>query len=229
MSPCGERLAWVLAGRDWPGSLRGEATYESGAGKFSTQLQETSSPYLHPDQDKKLRAPARTQEGLVCERFPFLILPVRQLSREPFRKHRCERAAGQDTGPVSTEPSAEVPRASRRARRRARLEPSAEAPRASCRARRRARLESNPLLKRRERAVGQDAGPASNHPPKRYTSEPSGKPPCPSRTVCASARAATHTKPSTERSVEQAVAAEPRTTRQSSRSRRAPPIPNRTP
>jgi len=116
----------------------------------------------------------------VCERIPYLILPVRQLSREPFgirrsdtrasRRARCrarlnpndppkrhERAVGQYAGPVSTEPSAEAPRASRRARRRA-------------------RLESNPPPKRRERAVGQDAGPASNHPPKRYTSDPSSKP-----------------------------------------------------
>ena len=163
------------------------------------------------------------------ERIPFLILPVRQLSREPFGKHRWERAAGQDTGPVSTKPSAEAPRASCWARRWAHLEPSAEAPRASHWARCRARLESNPPPNRRERAVGQDAGPASNYPLKRYTNEPSGKPPGPSRTAYAAARAAAHTKPSTERSVEQAVAAEPRTISRSSRSRRAPPIPNRTP
>jgi len=46
----------------------------------------------------------------VCERIPFLILPVRQLLREPFGSHR------------SGTRSAEAPRASRRARHRARLE-----------------------------------------------------------------------------------------------------------
>jgi len=52
--------------------------------------------------------------------------------------------------------------ASHRARRRASVEPSAEAPRASHRARLRARLDPN-------------------YPPKRYTSEPSGKPQGPSQ------------------------------------------------
>jgi len=42
-------------------------------------------------------------------------------------------------------------------------------------------------------------------------------------------RAAAHTTPSTERSVEQPVAAEPRTIQHSSHSQRAPQIPNRTP
>jgi len=162
----------------------------------------------------------------VCECIPFLILPVRKLSRELFRKHRCERPTGQDTWPVSTEPFAQVPQASRRARHRVRLEPSTEAQRASRRARRWARLESNPTPKCRERAIGQDAGPPSNHPPKRYTSEPSGKLPGPSRTACAAAGAATHTKLSTKRSVKQAVAVESRTIRRSSRSQWAAPIPN---
>jgi len=93
----------------------------------------------------------------VCECIPFLISPVKQLSREP---------PGKTPEPVSTKPSAEAPRASRRARRRA-------------------RLELNPPPKYCERALEQDTGPASNHPPKRYTSEPSGKPPGPSRTACA--------------------------------------------
>jgi len=54
--------------------------------------------------------------------------------------------------------------ASHRARHPAYVEPSAEAPRARCRARHRARLDLN-------------------HPPKQYTSEPSGKPPGPSRGI----------------------------------------------
>ena len=62
----------------------------------------------------------------MCERIPYLILPVRQLLRELFGSHRSGRR-------------------------------SAEAPRASCQARRRAHLELNPPPKRRERAVGQDA------------------------------------------------------------------------
>jgi len=42
----------------------------------------------------------------VCERIPYLILPVRQLSSEPFGRRRTgpiryERAAGQAAGPVS--------------------------------------------------------------------------------------------------------------------------------
>jgi len=36
----------------------------------------------------------------VCERIPFLILPVKQLLREP---------PGKTPGPISTEPSAEAP------------------------------------------------------------------------------------------------------------------------
>ena len=175
----------------------------------------------------------------MCERIPYLILPVRQLSREPFgirrsdtrasRRARCrarlnpndppkhhERAVGQYAGPVSTEPSAEVPRASRRARRRA-------------------RLESHPPPKRCERAVGQDARPVSNRILRRSAaSEPSGKTPGPSRIessaeaprVSRRARRRARLEPSAEaiyeRSVEQAVAAEPRTIRRSSRSRRAP-------
>ena len=86
----------------------------------------------------------------MCERIPFLILPVKQLSSEP---------SGKTPGP-------------------SRIASSTEAPRASRRARRRARLESNPPPKRRERAVGQDAGPVSNRILRRSAaSEPSGKTP----------------------------------------------------
>jgi len=109
-------------------------------------------------------------------------------------------------GPSQSERSAEAPRTSRRAIRRARLdrtirrsaasepsgktpgpsriESSAEVPRASHQARRRARLESNPQPKRRERAVGQDAGHVSNRILlRRAASEPSGKTPGPPRTI----------------------------------------------
>jgi len=102
------------------------------------------------------------------------------------------------------EPSAEAPRASRRASCRARLESnhppkcrSAEATRASHRASRQARVESkrytqavghaaghasNHPPKRRERAVGQDAGPISIRTIRRSAvSQPSGKTPGPSR------------------------------------------------
>jgi len=47
--------------------------------------------------------------------------------------------------------------------------------------------------------------------------------------ACAATRAAAHTAPSTKRSVKEAVAAEPRAIRRSSRSQRAPQISNRTP
>jgi len=110
--------------------------YESGAGKFRAQLQETSSPYLHPDQDEKLRASAHTQEGLECERIPYLILPVTQLSREPFgsrrsdTRKRYERAVGQYAGPVSIRT-----------------------------------IRRSDTRERYERAVVHTAGPASNHPP----------------------------------------------------------------
>ena len=90
----------------------------------------------------------------MCECISYLMLPMRQLSREPFGKQRIRRTIRR-TGPL-------------RARRRAR---------------RRACLESNPPLKRRKRAVGQDAGPASNHPLTRYTSELSGKLLDPSRSI----------------------------------------------
>ena len=72
----------------------------------------------------------------MCERIPYLILPVRQLSREPFGSRRCtenirrsadmlkryERAIGQAAGPVSirtirrsaaSEPSGSTPGPSR--------------------------------------------------------------------------------------------------------------------
>jgi len=133
----------------------------------------------------------------VCERIPYLILPVTQLSREPFgsrqsdmRKPSGSRRACVEQPPticrasrrrgITNEPSAEVLRASRRAIRRACLDPNpyAEATLASCRARRQARLE-----------------------PKRAA-------------------------PSTERSVERAIAAEPRTIWRSSRSQQVPQIPN---
>jgi len=140
---------------------------------------------------------------------------------------------------------------------------SAEAPRASCRARRLARLDLTIALKHRERAAGQDAGlVSSNHPPKRHTSEPSGKPPGPAsnhppkqheraigqdagpvsirmirRSATSEASGNTlgpsRSEPSAEaiheRFVEQAVAAEPRAIRRSSRSQRAQQISNRTP
>jgi len=68
-------------------------------------LNRTLFPYRQTDQDEYLQAPARTQEGLVCECIPYLILPVRQLSSEPFGRHRTGpilyvRAAGQAAGPV---------------------------------------------------------------------------------------------------------------------------------
>jgi len=159
----------------------------------------------------------------VCERIPYLILPVRQLSREPFSSRRSvrrsepfaeairgsgrasrrarldpnhppkryERAAGQAAWPVSSrsdtsepsgkplgpsrsEPWAEEIYASRLASRRACVEPSAEAPRASRRAVCRASLDPNHPPKRYERA----SGPVSS---RSDTSEPSGKPPGPSR------------------------------------------------
>jgi len=154
--------------------------YESGAGKFPAQLQETSSPYLHPDQDEKLRASAHTQKGLECERIPYLNLPVMQLSRELFgsrrsdTRERYERAVGHYAGPVSI-------RTICRRDTRERYEPAVgqyagpvlictirqSDTRASHRASRRARLDSNPTPRRHERAVGHTARPASNHPPSR--------------------------------------------------------------
>jgi len=103
-----------------------------------------------------------------------------------------------------------------------------------------ARSASNHPPKRRERAVGQDAGPISNQILRRSAaSKPSGKTPGLPRTIsqndtrasplasrwarlkaCATARAAVHTAPSTERSVKQAAAAEPCTIRRSSCRRR---------
>jgi len=81
----------------------------------------------------------------VCERIPYLILPVRQLSREPFgsRRSAASEPSGMTPGPSRIEPSAEA-----QIRRSAaselsgktpgpsRSEPSAEAPRASRRAHR---------------------------------------------------------------------------------------------
>ena len=90
----------------------------------------------------------------MCERIPFLILPVKQLSREPPGKtlgpsrpnhppKRRERAVGQDAGPASNHPP-----------------------------------------KRRERALGQDAGPVLNRIFRRSAvSEPSGKTPGPPGTI----------------------------------------------
>jgi len=90
----------------------------------------------------------------VCERIPYLILPVRQLSREP---------SGNTPGPSPSEPSAEAPRASHQAIRRARLHP-------------------NHPPKRHERAIGQYAGPVSIRTIRRSAaSEPSGNTPGPSR------------------------------------------------
>jgi len=71
----------------------------------------------------------------VCEHIPFLILPVKQLSRERL---------GKTPGPS----------------------------------------RPNHPPKRRERAIGQDAGPVSNRILRRSaTSEPSGKTPGPPRTI----------------------------------------------
>jgi len=119
----------------------------------------------------------------VRERIPYLILPVKQSLSEPSLQ---TGPPGQPPGPSRIEPSAkaqisrsdmskplgkppgpsriETIYTSRLARRQECIEPSTEAPRASRRARRRTRLDPN-------------------HPPKRYTSEPSGKPPGPSRSM----------------------------------------------
>jgi len=78
---------------------------------------------------------------------------------------RRERAVGKLLGPSQTEPSAETPRASRRAVRRARLNPSirrsaASEPSGSTTGPSR----PNHQPKRRERAVGQYARPVSTEP-----------------------------------------------------------------
>jgi len=99
----------------------------------------------------------------VCERIPFLILPVKQLSGEQLGKtlgpsrpihplKRCERAIGQDAEPASNHPP-----------------------------------------KRRERAVRQDARPVSNRILHRSAaSELSGKTPGPDRTIRRSDTRASH-------------------------------------
>jgi len=222
----------------------------------------------------------------VCEHIPYLILPVRQLSREPFgiRRSAASEPSSKTPGPSRSDHCAEAPRASRRARRRARLiEPSAEAiheravgqdagpvsirmirrsatskpadktlgsshrtthrsdTRASRRASHRARLKPPAEATRasrqagcwarlepsaeaiHERAVGQDAGPVSIRTIRQSaTSERSGNTPGPSRSEPSAE--AIH-----ELSIEQAIAAEPRAIRRSSRSQRAPQISNRTP
>jgi len=45
----------------------------------------------------------------VCERIPYLILPVRQLSRELFGSHRsaASKPSGKTLGPCRIEPSTE--------------------------------------------------------------------------------------------------------------------------
>jgi len=125
----------------------------------------------------ELRAPAPTQKGLVCEHISYLILPVRQLLREPFDSRRSATSEPSEItpGPSQIEPSAEVQirqsdtsepsgkppgpsrietiYASRRARRRAGIEPSTEALEASCQARRRVRLDPNHPPKCHEQAV----------------------------------------------------------------------------
>jgi len=122
---------------------------------------------------------------------------------------------------------------------------SAEATRVSRRASRRAHLESKRYMqavghaaghssnhppKRRERTVGQDAGSVSICTIRQSDTRASRLASCRARLeACAAVGAAAHTAPSTERSVEQAVAAEPRTIRRSSCSQRAPQISNRTP
>ena len=95
----------------------------------------------------------------MCEHIPYLILPVRQLSREPFgiRRSAASEPSGKMPGPSRFDHCVEVPRASRRARWRNHLiEPSAEAI--------------------HEQAIGQDAGPVSIRTIRQSaTSEPSGK------------------------------------------------------
>ena len=132
------------------------------------------------------------------ERIPYLILPVTQLLREPFgiRRSAASEPSGKTPGPSRSDHCAEAPRASRRARRRARLieppaeatheravgqasgprlEPPAEATRASRRARCRAHLEPSAEAPRASRRAIRRARRDLNHPPKRYTSDPSSK------------------------------------------------------
>ena len=107
------------------------------------------------------------------ERIPYLILPVRQLPREPFgiRRSAANEPSGKTSGPSRSDHCAEAPRASRRARRRAHLiEPSAKA------------IHEPSAEAIHERAVGQDAGPVSIRTIRRSaTSEPSGRMPDPSQ------------------------------------------------
>ena len=124
---------------------------------------------------------ARTQEGLVCERIPYLILPVRQLSRELFgsRRSASSEPSSMTPGPSRIEPSGEAQirrsdmsepsgkplrqspietiYASCWAHHWAYVELSTEAPRASGRTNRHARLDPNHPLKRCKRAVGHTA------------------------------------------------------------------------
>ena len=120
----------------------------------------------------------------MCECIPYLILPVRQLSCELFgiRQSVTSEPSGKTPGLSQSDHCTEAPLVSCRARRRAHLNRTIclSDTRASHRASCRARLEL-PGEATHERAVGQDAGPTSNHPPKRYTSEPSGKRPGPSQ------------------------------------------------
>ena len=143
-----------------------------------------------------------------------------------IRRSDTSEPSGKPPGPSRIE----TIYASRRACRRVCVEPSAEAPRASRRARRQACLDPNHPPKRRERAVGQHAGPVSIQTIRRSATRASRLASRRARLkACAAARAAAHTAPSTERSVEQAVAPEPRAIRHSSYSQRAPQISNRTP
>jgi len=100
----------------------------------------------------------------VCERIPYLILLMRQLSREPFG---IRRSAG-------SEPPGKTPGSSQSNHppKRYMSEPSGKSPgpphtirrsdtRASRRARCRTRHNPNYPPKRHERAVGQYAGPVS--------------------------------------------------------------------
>jgi len=119
----------------------------------------------------------------VCERIPYLILPMRQLLREPFgiRRSATSEPSGKTPGPSRSDHCAKALGSSRRARRRARLiEPPAEVTHERAVGQATGPASNHPP-KRHERAVGQDAGPASNHPPKRYTSKLSGKIPGPSQ------------------------------------------------
>ena len=126
----------------------------------------------------------------MCERIPYLILPMRQLSREPFGKLQMRRTIRRSTPMRASRQARHRACLDRTIRRSAESEPSGKTPgpsrtirrsdtRASCLASRWTRLEA-----------------------------------------CTAVRAAAHTTPSTERSVKQAAATELRAIRHSSCCRR---------